>query len=857
MNVRKDGASRIIYSPRDLVEFMASPFAAWMSRLALDDPERAIPDERTEEDAILQEEGERHEHAYLEKLKAEGRDICTIASGVDAASRTRAAMEQGREIIYQGALEDGIFMGRADFLRRQVGRSCFGEWRYDILDTKLAHSPRPDFLVQLCAYAEMLDAIQRRPVTDVAVLLGTNEEIPFRLAEFCWFYGLLKGEFLNFMEAFRFDSPPNPEPRADHGRWTSHAERFFDNRDHLVRVAGIRESQMARLQEKGIATLTALAQTKLRHVRGISDSSLESLRLQAELQLDSRHREKPVYRILPADGIVRLGLTALPPPSQLDVFFDMEGYPHELHGGLEYLFGTVVIEGGKPQFRDWWAHDRIEERRGFCEFVRWAHNRWSRDPAMHIYHYAPYEVTALRRLMGRHGICEVEVDALLRNDVFVDLYCVVRQGIQVGTPSYSLKKLEPRYQDGRAADVKTAGDSIVAYHRWRARNEPRDWQSSPTLRMIRDYNREDCESLWRLSLWLLDRQRESGMAWIAPKNRKDGAVVVRPAGDDTLLARALLLEIPEDPALRARDAERWRLHELIAHLCEFHRREKKVFWWWAFDHQAMTHEQLAEDLDCLGDLRREDAPPIPIKRSTGFWYSYDADQETRLDDGDACAFSHDFEIRLSIEQLDREKGRVLLKLGDAALEKLPGGTPPDRLSLIPFDDIKQDTLVSAVLTTAREWQSKQQLAPAIEGFLRRHPPKIRGHYAGPLVHPGEGLDAAALQLVENLEDSTLVIQGPPGAGKTTTAAKMILHLLSKGHRVGVAANSHEVILNLLKACGKQANWTLDCLKVGGPENDELFTKCRGARRSENGSAVAQLGRTRLVGATAFFFARRA
>jgi uncharacterized protein len=65
--------------------------------------------------------------------------------------------------------------------------------------------------------------------------------------------------------------------------------------------------------------------------------------------------------------------------------------------------------------------------------VSWAHERWRQDPSLHIYHYAAYEVTALRRLMGRYAVCEEEVAQLLRAEAFVDLYSVVRQGLLVST----------------------------------------------------------------------------------------------------------------------------------------------------------------------------------------------------------------------------------------------------------------------------------------------------------------------------------------------------------------------------------------------------------------------------------------
>ena len=46
---------------------------------------------------------------------------------------------------------------------------------------------------------------------------------------------------------------------------------------------------------------------------------------------------------------------------------------------------------------------------------------------------------------------------------------------------------------------------------------------------------------------------------------------------------------------------------------------------------------------------------------------------------------------------------------------------------------------------------------------------------------------------------TLAIQGPPGSGKTYTGARMICRALAAGEGVGITANSHKVIGNLLQA----------------------------------------------------------
>ena len=152
----------------------------------------------------------------------------------------------------------------------------------------------------------------------------------------------------------------------------------------------------------------------------------------------------------PHPTIPRKGLALLPPQSPLDVYFDIEGYPL-LRGGLEYLFGVTYLEHGAPRFLGWWAHDAGQEKRAFEGFVDWVFARWQADPALHIYHYANYEVAAVRRLMGRYGTRETEVDELLRHNVFVDLYTVVRQGLRVGEPRYSLKNIESLYRDSRSS----------------------------------------------------------------------------------------------------------------------------------------------------------------------------------------------------------------------------------------------------------------------------------------------------------------------------------------------------------------------------------------------------------------------
>src|SRR6266571_5321003 len=851
---------RYCYTPSDLVEFFASPFASWMSRFSLDSPDHVQPDPEAPQLVTLAKQGQQHEQTVLAQLQAEGREVYTVPPVGDHAALTLTAMRAGHEVIYRGALAHSTFTGVADFLVRVAGTSALGNHHYEVWDTKLARVARPEFLLQLCCYADLLETLQGRRPAQVWLVLGYGRPTPFRTDDYFYYYRTLKAAFLTAMQHFDPNVPPEPELGGDYGCWTSHALTRLHACDHLSRVATITAAQIRKLQAAGIQTLTALAQTTRSHIPKLDDTVFTRLREQAQLQMTSAETERPVDCVLlPEPQEPRGGLALRPPASPLDVYFDMEGYPLA-DGGLEYLFGVTSVEDGEPQYRDWWAHDAREEQRAFESFIDWVYARWRADPTLHIYHYAAYEVTAVRKLMGRYGTREAQVDTLLRNEVFVDLYTIVRQGLRVGTPDYSLKSLERLYRESRTGDVATGDDSLVFYDHWLASGGSRRWEESPILRAIRDYNREDCESTWQLTTWLRARQQEAGIGWLP----KHGAVLGEPTpeGDEQKaaksprqeLAESLLAQIPQTGEVSTADTERRRVQTLLAHVVEFHRREDKPVWWAMFDRHAMTEEELCEDLNCLGGLRHLQHPPEKIKQSLGFWYTFEPDQDTKLEAGSRCYFAHDLALQTEIQRLDREQGRLCLKFSPAKLKQLPGGVPPERLSLIPDEYVRADVIVNSIAETATTWRETQQLSPALEDFLCRRPPRITGHKGGPIISPDTNLIEATIKVIAALDRSALCIQGPPGAGKTTVAAHAILALLKQGQRLGITANSHAAILNVLSRCHELATGTLICLKIGGSKEAPFFTVCPEAIYAENlRAALPKVGQIPLVGGTAWVF----
>ncbi len=228
--------------------------------------------------------------------------------------------------------------------------------------------------------------------------------------------------------------------------------------------------------------------------------TLEGIRHQAELQL--HFRETGEHRVDHLPDEEGRGFRLLPEPDFGDVWLDLEGHPfYEPARGLEYLFGWCYRdEDGTVRYEAAWARDRDGEREIFERFVDWMVERRRRYPGAHVYHYAAYERTALRRLMGEHGTREQEVDDFLRHDVLVDLYRVVKQALRASVESYSIKAIEALYGFVRTAEVMGGDESTVLFEKWLESGD------DSLLRDIEAYNEEDCRSTVALHEWLLQRR---------------------------------------------------------------------------------------------------------------------------------------------------------------------------------------------------------------------------------------------------------------------------------------------------------------------------------------------------------------
>ena len=821
----KDG--KYFFSPSDLTCFMDSPFASWMDRCAMESP--SIAPKKDPEDAlksVLQAKGFTHEDEQESNFRDQELSVFRVEStnSKEQVELTLSAMKNGVDVIAQARLENNQFLGFADFLIKVAGSSKLGDYHYEVWDTKLASKVKPTFAIQLCCYSEMLEAIQGVFPQNITVLLGTNEKVSLRTSDYFHYYLELKKSFLSTHIQFNSNNMPDPAESKSWGNWSAFAKQLLIEKDHLLQVANILRGQIKKLNQADIRTMKQLADTNMENIKGINPLVFQRLKAQASIQIASAGKSTPKFKIIKPDDGERSGLALLPPQSQLDVFFDIEGDPFD-EGGLEYLWGnTYLNDQGERSFKDFWAHNRDQEKKAFEQFIHWVYERWQRDPSMHIYHYANYEITACRKLMGRYGVCEFEVDQLLRNEVFVDLYKLVKGCLILGEPKYSIKNVEHLYRGKRETAVAGGDASIAVYENWRELNaigEQGDtWQTSNILKDIRDYNIDDCDSTLELADWLRHQQKKYDISYLG-KTEVVEPEVKEEATELTQLRDRLLEKALE---YSTSDPKKEALFSNLAWILEFHRREAKPVFWRLFERLGLSHVELLDDLNCLAcceRTRRDAFKPTPRARNLAYEFQFDPAQEFK-------GASNSFYL-LGLED---ENGKYLKANYLEEFSDLPNGLivlqmkqeSSDLITIVSDEHVNANPIPHSIYQVVEGYESGQLERCAIIDFLNRSKPVIKNYKDDPIASsndPNQRLQQV-INSVKNLDNSYLTIQGPPGSGKSHTGKHIIAELVKTGAKIGVSSNSHKAINNLLlstaKFCREEGiNATFACTKETEPE----------------------------------------
>jgi uncharacterized protein len=614
---------------------------------------------------------------------------------------------------------------------------------------------------------------------------------------------------------------------------------------------------MTELQGQGITTLTQYAKEaaafRTRPARG-NEETYTRVHGQAALQLGGRVAGRVIHQLLPAEP--DRGLALLPAPDPGDVFFDIESDPFAGEGGLEYLMGVALAtpEGAPATYHASWALDRRSERQALVDFMDMVMKRWQEHTGMHIYHYSPYEPAAIKRMIGRHGTHETELDQLLRAERFVDLMAVTRQGLRISVESYSLKSVEKAFGFQRAMELRAAGGALRRIARV-LELEPDTAVEAISVEdraEVESYNRDDCLATAALQAWLEERRAEceaGGQAVSRPEEKTgDASEGVAEKASETEQAFALLTR--DLPADRAEWGPTEKAQWLLAHQLEYFRREDKCAWWEFFRIHELDNEELREERKAISGLRFVGAAggsaKTPVHR-----YSFPP-QEAALGVGDDL-YEIGGETVGTVHALDLLHGTLdVLKKGSAHDIHPAAVMVNERVSPRPVDSAFLQFAVSAAVNGV----DGSGPFRACRDLLLRYRPRLGKPVLGSLRAPGEDVVDAAVRLARSLRNGILPIQGPPGTGKTYTGAHMIAALAAEGKRIGVTAVSHKVTRHLLERAVDAASRTGQPLAAAQKLGRQEFEPSAGIEDvTDNGKARAALDRGCVVGGTCWFWAR--
>lgn len=862
-------AANTLYSATDLINFLSCVHSTALDLLCVGDQLEA-PD--PDDDAyltLLKKKGIDHERRYLERKRSEGRTLCEIELSLPLDAKgeaTRQAMRDGVDVIYQGALVARPWHGYSDFLLKVPKPSKLGAYSYEVADTKLARSAKPKHVIQLCLYSQLLGLEQGVLPTNAHVLLGDDTPVPLRLNDFRFYCQAAQERFRDFVSAHDRYSEAEPCQHCEMCRWGNRCEHEWETTDHLSLVASISRMQRKRLCAAGVTTLTALAHVDHTPLPRLQPETFDRLRSQARLQYIKRTTNENQVELLPLAP--RRGFGRLPEPSDGDLFFDMEGDPvYSMDGSLEYLFGFHYLDEGGERFTAFWAHNREEERKAFEDAVDFITARLAKYPKAFIYHYASYEEVALRKLAQKYGAApplsvveesqsralkrlaqeygtrENEVDDLLRGRKLVDLYKVVREGVRVSEPSYSLKNLEVFFAPERTQTITAGGDSIVAFERWLALRD------DTLLKQIEEYNAVDCKSTQLCRNWLL-QLRPPAVSWFDPSaEAQQDAEEDREREQKRREYDARILALRAELVRGQPPAERpWR--QLLGYLLEYHRREARREWWEYFERlNDKSREQLIDDAECIGGLTVDRSVAARQEKRSTVWTLSFPEQDTKLRPRDK-AVRVDTGETLDIVSVDEDGCRLELKLGPSRQALA------DEIALVPQgprDDKVQREAIERYAQAVIDGRESE--FGAVTSILRKERPRLRD---GAILKPeSKDLLSSTVDAIRRMDRTYLLIQGPPGSGKTFTAAHAIVNLIASGKRVGVTALSHKAINNLLKKVDEVARnqgVTFNGVKKSTSDEDDQALNASSIEDTKDND-VALSGAYQLIGGTAWLFSR--
>ena len=784
---------QIIFSPTDLANHLSCNYITLLNKKVLAGELKKPKMENRVLD-LLRERGLQFEASFLEKQIQAGLHVVQIDSKDPLAEeKTIDAMRAGVDVIFQARLvESGQWAGWSDFVLKVPGNSLLGNWQYEVLDTKLSNETRAGAILQISLYSEKIGAIQGVMPENMHIEKPDGRST-YRVADYISYFRLAKKRLMEAIQQEKLTGYPDAVPHCDICNWFLVCNKQRRQDDHLSFVAGMGRSQIKEFASQEISTLKELANTPLpltfKPNRG-DIQTFQKLREQARLQLEERESENPSFELLP--NVEGKGFHLLPEPSDHDIYLDLEGDPMVEPDGREYLFGWIY----QNEYVAVWSEETDSERSAYERFMDFAFQVKQEHPDMHIYHYAAYEVTALKRLMGKYASKAEELDYFLRSGSFIDLYAVVKQSLLASVEKYSIKNLEKFYGLEREMDLRELGKIKSEYDFLLESNQLES--VDPMMReAIQLYNYDDCNSTVQLHKWLENlrsTQIQAGYDIPRPELAEGEASTQLTAHQELIkpIFEALTADLPPDNRNDEQQAK-----FILAHMLDWYKREEKIKWWEFFELRASTEEELFEHRKSIAYVqylnKRE-----PINRSFLDFYTFPKQEADFKVGGSVFGGEEGYNLG-TIHTISHHEQTIVIKKANKNLDIHPD-------AFISREDIPNKDKIESIIALGAYVAEHGLNAEGGDFQIARKLLQKQIQVADVnFLNMNENFIEKSFERAMGLNNGILAIQGPPGTGKSYTCSHMVLKLIAEGKKIGISAMSHAVIENLLQKIQDEAD----------------------------------------------------
>jgi predicted RecB family nuclease len=780
--------------------------------------------------------------------------------------KTKKEMEKGTPIIIQGCLmnKEKTMMGLTDILVKIPYDNDRG-YIYEVKDVKRSNTPKSKFVLQICAYSDLLEDIQGVKPRFGDILLGNNSNEKFEVEDFYSYYSDLKQKFNEFQKEKNVKASAKDKSL----KYKELALNELNKEDSIESITNISNDEIVLLREHKIYTKKELIEKDLSF---FTPATADRLKKQASLT--------NTYEVLTQFEDESGNLNNLDRLKETDIYIDVK-YTETLdRDGFICFYNILHKKDGKLINKTFEAGTKRDEESAFIRFMMYMSNIIKKDEDDvtefgNIYYFTPKIYSLLIQTASQYNKYIGLINRLYKRDKILSLREFLINSVAINIPDYSYELISealgfniPNLDIGFETTLVSLKHNIKSSYDFDNKDEVTDkLQSLSEAKMM---------FLYKLHNWLITLQEEENIKYIPFEERPDNIEFIKEleekklerqiAKEEQLIkdqqeekflqdnlkkieeiidpsnekdikkldkAKEKLVKFKEkvkkkkEKQLEEEDIDRFvndniqkyrfdtkkhadlslneKLMTLVFQLVRFFDLEKEMK---ILDTQELKlgmKSQRIKSLRCLNDIVLIKKEEVSTARSEKINLTYSMKKEdTKIQEGDTVNFFLPTLVNGKVIKMDDNE--ITIQISKLKSEFITSKTSVSIYENNPDLSKHLTNRLKGYIVNVDIEKTYLGLPKPFYEILSKSLPDLKNH-KGDLYDNEIGTEFLEIikRRVSDLNESYLIIQGPPGTGKSYTSSQIIKQLVQDNPdiKIAISSNSHKAIDGLLISVAKE------------------------------------------------------